>query len=362
MNRRHFISSSLFASVAAFLPKAVYGRFQKTPSWESLIEWARWAPSVHNLQPQRVKVISETEALLCYDPNFLLPVGDPKSEFASAVFGVFVESLSIAAAPYGFRVYLSELIAGPSTQKEGIQTFGKIRMAELIGKEELNPELLKQRRTARTDYDGESLAVNTSEKCAAIAAKFGANLFLTSDKEKVDYLVKINQQTLFDDLSHDDMRNELDRLFRYSKKEAEEHRTGLWTKCMGFPGKLVKSVFRHHQRWTKGTRKKMLSSYYGSTYKGTATIAWIQHKWSKPEDQFEFGRMLCRIWLQLTKESAYMHPFGSLITNPTAFAELSKRLELNPNSDAPLAFIFRAGYSKEPPRSFRLNTSDILLS
>ena len=156
MNRRHFISSSLFASVAAFLPKAVYGSFQKTPSWESLIEWARWAPSVHNLQPQRVQVISETEALLCYDPNFLLPVGDPKSEFALAVFGVFVESLSIAAAPYGFRVYLSELIEGPSTQKEGIQTFGKIRMAELIGKEELNPELLKQRRTARTDYDGES--------------------------------------------------------------------------------------------------------------------------------------------------------------------------------------------------------------
>lgn len=361
MNRRNFISSSFSASIAAFLPKLVYGKPKATPSWESLIEWARWAPSVHNLQPQRIKVISEKEALLCYDTNFLLPVGDPKSEFATAVFGIFVESLSIAAASHGYTVYLSELVEAPSTQKEGIQIFGKIRMTERTEREDLNPNLLKQRRTARTDYDGESLADITLERCESIVAKFGATLFSTSDDDKVEQLVKINQQTLFEDLSHADMRKELDGLFRYSKKEAEALRTGLWTKCMGFPGKLVKSVFRHHERWTKGARKKMLSSYYGSTYKGTATILWIQHKWSLPEDQYEFGRMLCRIWLQLTKEGAYMHPFGSLITNPIAFAELSKSLELDPTNDAPLAFVCRVGYSKEPPRSFRINTSDILL-
>jgi hypothetical protein len=52
----------------------------------------------------RLKIVSETEAILCYDPKFLLPVGDPKSDFATAVMGVFTESLSIAAAHYGFAV------------------------------------------------------------------------------------------------------------------------------------------------------------------------------------------------------------------------------------------------------------------
>ena len=362
MDRRDFINSSFIASIAAFLPNVILGKPKEIPSWETLIEWARWAPSVHNLQPQRIKVVSEKEALLCYDTNFLLPVGDPKSEFATAVLGVFVESLSIAAAPHGYKVYLSELFQAPSIEKEGIQTFGIIRITERTEREELNPELLKQRRTARTAYNGNPLAETTLESCKAIVAKFGATLFSTSDRDKVEQLVKINQQTLFEDLSHGDMRKELDSLFRYSKKEAEAHRTGLWTKCMGFPGKLVKSVFRHHERWTKGARKKMLSSYYGSTYKGTATILWIQHNWSRTEDQFEFGRMLCRIWLKLTKEGAYMHPFGSLITNPNAFTELSKSLELDPDNNAPLAFVCRVGYSKEPPRSFRINTSDILLT
>ena len=86
----------------------------------------------------------------------------------------------------------------------------------------------------------------------------------------VDYIIKINQESLFEDLTSQDMREELDQLFRYSKNEAEQLRTGLWTKCMGFPGKLVKSVFRHHNRWTKGVRKQMLKQYYSGTFSGTA--------------------------------------------------------------------------------------------
>lgn len=361
MNRRHFITSSFFFGLASFLPNSLFGKTKEPPSWESIIDWARWAPSVHNLQPYRVKVISETEAELLCDSKFLLPVGDPKSEFATAVFGVFVESLSIAAAPHGYKVSLTEFIEAPSVDQEGIRPFGKITMSERTTMENLAPELLKERRTARTDYTGEPLKTSTIRNCEELVSSFGAALFSTSDEEQVDHLVKINQATLFEDLSHTPMREELDSLFRYSKKEAEAEKTGLWTKCMGFPGKLVKSVFRHHEKWTKGARKKMLSSYYGSTYKGTATIMWVQHHWSSSMDQYEFGRLLCRLWLQLTKEGAYMHPFGSLITNPTAFSALSQKLELDPNNEAPLAFVCRAGYSKVPPRSFRINTSDILI-
>lgn len=360
MRRRVFLLKTGLLGLSSLLPFGAIA-MQKRPSWEALVEWARWAPSVHNLQPYRLKVVSEEKALLCYDPKFLLPVGDPKSEFSTAVMGVFVESLSIAAAPHGFKVEMSDILQTISTEYVDVQPFAQLHLIPSFSKESLAPELMLKRRTSRTDYNGEPLSSGTVERCAAIVSNFGGKLFHTNDSEKVDMLVKINQATLFEDLSHGPMREELDGLFRYSKKEAEESRTGLWTRCMGFPGKLVISVFRHHERWTKGTRKKMLSSYYGNTYKGTASIMWIQHPWSKPEDQVNFGRILCRIWLQLAKDDAYMHPFGSLITNPTAFDSLSKSLELDENSDAPLAFICRAGYSKEPPRSYRINTTDILL-
>ena len=38
---------------------------------------AKWCPTVHNLQPQKIKVISENRAELYYDSKGLLPHGDP---------------------------------------------------------------------------------------------------------------------------------------------------------------------------------------------------------------------------------------------------------------------------------------------
>ena len=49
------------------------------PGWRELIEVARWAPTIHNLQPHQVKIISENEAELFYNPERLLPVEDPES-------------------------------------------------------------------------------------------------------------------------------------------------------------------------------------------------------------------------------------------------------------------------------------------
>jgi len=36
-------------------------------------------------------------------------------------------------------------------------------------------------------------------------------------------------------------------------------------------------------------------------------------------------------------------------------------LPLEQGNEAPLAFAFRAGYSKEPPRSYRITTDQIIL-
>ena len=64
----------------------------------------------------------------------------------------------------------------------------------------------------------------------------GKIFFTQEDKEIVDFVVNLNEETLFEDLASKPTRDELDRLFRYSKKEAKTHKDGLWTKCMGFSG------------------------------------------------------------------------------------------------------------------------------
>ena len=247
----------------------------KFPSWTELVEYARWCPSIHNLQPHKIKIISETEAELYYDPTRLLPVGDPLAIFVTVAMGVFVEHLSIAASLHGIKVETAEIFNPITTTATEKTLFAKLYLTPNLDKEELDRELFTKRRTSRLHYDGKPLKQETLDKMKRQAEYFEHEFFSSSDKELVNSVIELNQQTLFEDLESKPARDELDHLFRYTEEEAETKKDGLWAKCMGFSGSLMKSVFIHHERWEKGLRKKILKNYYKSSFKGTTTICWF---------------------------------------------------------------------------------------
>ena len=330
------------------------------PSWKELVEIARWCPTVHNLQPHQVKIISETEAELFYNPERLLPVEDPDSIFTTIAIGVFIENLSIAAAPFGYKVIIDHLYDSISIKSLKPTLFAKLKLVSNSEKEVLNEKLIVKRRTSRVHYDGKSLNENTIQRIKKESEKFGHDFFHSSEKDIVDFVITLNEETLFEDLGSKPTRDELDRLFRYNKKEAEFHKDGLWTKCMGFSGHLTRSIFKNHAKWTKGFYKKLLKKHYMSTFKGTNTICWFGGVFNQTDDWIQCGRMLARNWLIMTDENAYIQPFGSLITNKNAYSKIKAKLN-QPDKPKKIWMIFRAGYSKTPTRSYRLSTNEILI-
>ena len=330
------------------------------PSWEKLVEIARWCPTVHNLQPHQVKIISETEAELFYNPERLLPLGDPNSIFATVAMGIFVEYLSIASSSFGFKVNITKIYNPITTKSKGPTLFGKLELSPSSKKETLGVELIKKRRTSRVAYNGQALKKKTVEILKAQAEKFNQELFHSSDQKYIDLIVELNQETLFEDLESKPNREELDKLFRYSKKDAKTKKDGLWAQCMGFSGILLKSVFQHHEKWTKGIRKILLKENYKSSFDGTQSICWIGGKFENTKDWFDSGKYFARSWLLLTKEGAYLQPTGSLITNKGAYEKM-KAILTQPKNGKTIWLAYRAGYSKEPARSYRLDTDEILI-
>ena len=71
------------------------------------------------------------------------------------------------------------------------------------------------------------------------------------------------------------------------------------------------------------------------------------------------GRMLTRMWLTLTANGVYLHPFGSVITNRRANARLRERIGVDDANEVPWLLV-RLGRSAEPPRSLRLETDALL--
>jgi len=362
-SRRYFLEHSFKATLLIALAnplKLFASSKNKLPDWLELVDYARWCPTVHNLQPHQVKIISETEAELYYNPARLLPIGDPNAIFVTIAMGIFIEHLSIAAGKYDAKVEFTEVYNPIKTNATAPTLFAKLKLSPTFEKETLDRELILRRRTSRLHYDSKPLKEDTCVKIKEQAEKFGHEFFHSSDKDFVDFIIKLNQQTLFEDLKSKPDRDELNKLFRYSEEEAKTKKDGLWAKCMGFSGSLMKSIFIHHEQWEKGLRKKILKKYYRSSFKGTQTICWFGGKFDNTNDWLEAGKMLARNWLLLTQEGAYIQPFGSLITNEGAYKRINEKFT-QPKSDKKIWMIFRAGYSNEPTRSYRLNVNEIII-
>ncbi len=363
--RRKFLKNGIKATfLIAFNP---FQRFlaapklaNAIPTWSQLVEVARWCPTIHNLQPHQLKIISETEAELYYDPKRLLPVGDPNAVFVTIALAMFVEHLSIAAGLDGYQVEIEELYQPVSTTVSESTRFARLKLSPTVDKEPLHASLILKRRTSRLHYNGIPLADETIDRIRQEALAFDHEFFHSSDHEFVDFVIDLNQQTLFEDLSSKLGREELHRLFRYTDEDAARLKDGLWYKAMAFPGKLMRSVFENHQRWEKGARKKVLGNYYQHSFKGTASVCWFGGTFDHPKDWINAGKMFARTWLIMTKDHAYIHPFGSLITNQGAYNQINEKLTQASGSKK-IWMIFRAGYSNQPVRSFRLSTEEIIL-
>jgi hypothetical protein len=366
-SRRSFIkdgiNTSLLFSIGSPLAFLLNKKSVVLPSWIELVEIARWCPTVHNLQPHRIKVISKTEAELYYNPKKLLPIGDPKSIFSTIAMGIFVEHLSIAAATHGCSVKIKNIKAPISTKNTALTPFATLELHpnKEAQNEILTTDLFTKRRTSREIYNGQLIKNRILNQVKAQAEEFNHEFFYTQKQELIDEIVKLNQKTLFEDLEANDNRKELDALFRYSKAEAAKQRDGLWAKCMGFSGKLMKSVFQKHHKWTKGARQKLLSSHYKKSFNGTTTMCWFNGRFENTEDWLQAGRMLARNWLLITKENAYIQPFGSLITNTGAYERINE-IFAHPSDDKKIWMVFRVGYSDTPTRSFRLDTQDLIIN
>jgi hypothetical protein len=75
-----------------------------------------------------------------------------------------------------------------------------------------------------------------------------------------------------------------------------------------------------------------------------------------PAHAIDSGRFLLRFWLELTSLGLYPHPYGNLVTNPSAAEWLETR------TGVPKAWlVFKIGHSDVPPPSQRRLLDDILV-
>jgi hypothetical protein len=329
--------------------------------WEELVDYARWSPSPHNIQPWKLKIVSDLQAELLYDTSRLLPATDPSSRFTIAGLSMFITCLDVAAASMGYTIHTeheNEPVLNDATT--GLRTFARLSLVKRLQPPTVDCKLILKRRTSRLHYDKRPVSIDVVNRMSAIAARYGFTMNNSTSTQLIRTVLDLNRETLFHDLDVEAARKEISKWIRTTDEEASTTKDGLWSRCMRFRGSLMRNFFFHPERFHAPWKRKVLGNVYKNSMQGTRHIAWISGSFANRADWLRGGEMLQYLWMDITRDNVYMHPFGSVITNENAHRRFESVVSHDP-AKGELWLLFRMGYSDEPPRSFRLETKDIII-
>ncbi len=328
--------------------------------WMDILEYGRWAPSPHNTQPWLFQFEDDDTITLMYDPKRLIPGTNPTGSFMQVGFGILNETLSIAAAPMGLDIEVNYLVDKLDANKEGPQALAKLKLIPRKNEEKLNRQLILDRRTSRLPYNGEALPLDLLRELSEIAKEYNHLFEFSSDQSQVDWVVRLNADTMFADMSETVARNEVGSWIRFSEASAKKKKDGLAAYAMHVPG-VVMWLFVH-ANWIFNIPGvyQLVRWVYERTMRGTATVAWLSGPFDKPTDWEQAGHMMARIWLTMTKYNVFLHPFGSVITNHDAHKKMDEHFK-NDSREHDLWMLMRLGYGDTPPQAQRLPLEQMII-
>ena len=328
--------------------------------WPELIDYAKWTPSPLNTQPWKVKIISDFEAELYYDHSRLIPQSDKTGSLTILCLSMFIDTLSLAANPHGYEVSADFLVDKIDPKKSAFTHFANLKLVKTTNNIDYDRRVLLERRTSRLKYDGNFIDQDVVNELSAIAEKYNHKFFVKSDPVTVKWVMELNKKTVLLDMENKEIKSEFTKWLRLEQASAEAQRDGILISAMNIPGILMSYFLNNFSKFTSGFFKNLFMNFYGGTMEGTTTVGWLQGPFHNFNDYINAGILLNRFWLEVQKHKIYIHPFGSIITNPKAHEAFTQRVSIHENSEK-VWILLRLGYSEMPPRSLRLPSSEILI-
>jgi hypothetical protein len=332
--------------------------------WPAIAEDVRLYPSPHNSQPIKLRALNDATAEVYYDLDLGLPAESFGIPFAHVCAGVFLHALAVVAGSHGYRTIEaldhSDLDFGSAERLHFLGTVTLERKPADAEARAAHADFLV-RRTSRRPYDNTLVDAVTIEGAAEIARSAGFRFRTTNDATVVRDLVHINQATLFDDLRNDAVYGEIMRWLRFSKSEAAEKKDGLSAETMLMPGPILRFAMKHRGLWQLPIVGPVIRGVYLRTMRGVRQLGWLEGPFSGPADYIEAGRAFLRLWLHFTRAGVYLHPFGTVITNPSSHDMFVRALDITEGDGEMAWMLFRFGHSKTPPFAHRRPAERMLL-
>ncbi len=326
------------------------------------------APSPHNTQSWKFKILNDHEMLFYVDEKILLPATDPPSRQIHIGAGCFIETLAIGTTTLGYQTELEYFPDGYSSSNDfGIKPVAKI---SLIKKDMLEDPLAKQickRQTNRREYNGDIITQNEFNKIEKLVNDSHSKMtFINTEREMKAYFdifykgFEIESKTF-------KTNEETRHLFRYSEKERAEKRDGISIPQMGYKG-IMKWLAENSldngdkEKWHS---EKSINLSLKSVLKGIESTKGII-LWKTDQNSYidwlKTGRDYVRFNLASTQLNLYVHPYNQAIQEYDEMKTVRNELNtlMNIKSEEKIQMIVRIGRCTTPYYSYRRNVKNYL--
>lgn len=322
--------------------------------WASILETARFAPSPHNVQPWKVKILSDQAMEVFVDRSRTLPDEDPTGSFVISAMAMFVEAIRLVGENHGHRITAE--LHDPDVS-EPLALFARLSVeGPSPGPSRYPDSIFLVRRTSRLPSITAALPPSAIASLDAVARAHGQRFVHLDDPGLIAAALDRNVDALFDDLNDAHYHDEISLWFRCSAQSARRHPDGLDFRCMRMsPMELAMAKYAP---WVLKAPVigRMMRALYRQRLGAAHHIGLIAGPFWSREDAVPAGRFLLTFWLELASKNLFLHPFGNLVTNRAAAAWLKERTGV---SDVWL--VFRFGETASAPRSARLPLEELLV-
>lgn len=331
--------------------------------WKTLLETAIYVPSPHNVQPWRLRIVSDESADLLLERRRTLPKEDPTGSFIILTMGLFIEALTILAANCSLK--LAYQLYAPLSQftpqhiaKAEVELLPFARLTLGPGEEtrEYDDSLFLTRRTSRTSYLPRPLPDQATEALSNLANAWGQIYKQVTEPKTIEQILSCNIGAVFEDLSTPAYHDEIVEWFRFTDRASRHTRDGLDYRCMNSSRISFWLAARFPQLLQVPVSKSLLKKIYRRQLGNVPTIGMLAGPFWDADSAFRNGRFLMRFWLELARRDLYIHPYGNLVTNKTAAQWCQQKVGL-----PQIWLVFRIGFSKAPPRSYRRTVEEVLV-
>ncbi|HEY0003190.1 MAG TPA: hypothetical protein VGB17_00170 [Pyrinomonadaceae bacterium] len=332
--------------------------------WKTLLETAVHAPSPHNVQPWRVKILNASRADLFIEKRRTLPKEDVTGSFIILTMGLFIEALAILASNRSHSLRY-ELYQEPSQYtpeiieqaEEPLLPFARLSLEAGGDGPSIYPDsLFLRRRTSRISLLPERVPADAVQSLSELAREWGQRYEQVTDPLAIERILRCNTDALFEDLNAPAYHDEITEWFRFTARSARQTRDGLDYRCMNSSRVAFWSIARFPKLLQLPLARPFLTKMYRAQLGIVPTIGLLAGPFWKPSSAFETGRFLMRFWLETARHNLYIHPYGNLVTNRRA-AEWC----LTETGVPDIWLIFKIGYSSEPPQSYRRYVEEVLV-